>query len=196
MPKKIEIEVEQDEMLVLANKKGRLVLTTEGVSTCICLLIRGRVGGVPYIGMYHWPGFDESFDRKAPDVRAQAKEEVYGIISRLANMALETMSQYNTDSEPAPQLDYFHIIGGQHAVLTSVDASVGTELEVATLKKYAEDICDACFITFSDTVYRYDNYQTEGRDYLDLSFDTKSLQVKQHSKEEINETPSPGRRFG
>ncbi len=70
--------------LVVAEEAEHPYLITNGVSTCICLLLKGRFGGVGFIGMYHWDGFvDTGFDKKAPNAKNKAKKRLGDLIYSL-----------------------------------------------------------------------------------------------------------------
>ena len=67
------INVRQGNTTVVALENPDIGLTTGGISTCICVMAKGIVGGMPYLAMLHWEGFNASFDKHAPDATEQAQ---------------------------------------------------------------------------------------------------------------------------
>lgn len=100
---------------VVADVSQHPYLITNGVSTCICLMVKGTMGGVGYIGMHHWDGFDLSFNKHAPNAKKNAMRVINQLISNLSNAVLEEMRQYAVLPTEKPGLDAFITVGGERA---------------------------------------------------------------------------------
>lgn len=172
----MNISVGINEEVVVAVLDPSLSLTTTGVSTCICILVKGHVDDTPYIGMIHWDGFSVDFDKSAENAEDTAREKIDDVIFCLASAVLTEMKDYQEvpDDEKPPQLDAIYFIGGEHAVVGGVS---GTELEVEALKSCARDSCQEYFETSNATMYYYDNYRTSGTNFLDLVFDVSGVEI-------------------
>lgn len=160
---------------VVAEASKHPFLITNGVSTCICILLKGSIGGVEFIGMYHWSGFGLNLNKKASVAKVKAIERINDLIYTLSNTVRHEMEQY-ASSSTVPKLDAFYVIGGQRASEGEVCQS-GTELEISVLTAAAEDICSDYFYTSSDTLFRFDNYQTSGTEAMSIVFSFNDIEI-------------------
>ncbi len=174
------INVEVGETRVVKATDDTTCLMTSGVSTCICLLIKGRVGSVPYLGMMHWDGFSYEFDKNSRQVEKHARQAVDSLIWRLAYSVELEMKNYKHRRDEKPLLESFQIIGGERA---SKDLS-GTELEVQSLIHYSKRFCDKYFKTTDNTYYDSSVYLTSGTQDLDINFRLNDTEVITNGLEE------------
>lgn len=150
------IKVNANETEVVRLDAPNTVLTTGGVSTCICLLAEGDVEGIPYRAMYHWDGFDCSFNRQASNADQQADRIVDGLIRGISG---DILKRFRADNERA------------------AEGLSGTEHEVEALQRNAEKQCAKYFITSAKTTYDRRHYQTSGAQSLRIVFDASGVQV-------------------
>lgn len=166
------IKVNANETEVVRLDAPNTVLTTGGVSTCICLLAEGDVEGIPYRAMYHWDGFDCSFNRQASNADQQADRIVDGLIRGISG---DILKRFRADNERGvrPHLHALYLIGGERAA----EGLSGTEHEVEALQRNAEKQCAKYFITSAKTTYDRRHYQTSGAQSLRIVFDASGVQV-------------------
>jgi hypothetical protein len=69
-------EIKQNEMAVVEVVTGKEVISTPGVSTCICISVKGQYGTHPFIALFHWEGLDARFDKKAPGAEERARDAI------------------------------------------------------------------------------------------------------------------------
>ena len=93
------IDVKQNEKIVVPLDKPDVSLTTGGISTCICIMLKGRIGKMPYLAMYHWDGFDASFNKQASDAAIRAENELDDLILYFSVFILDKMQQFNKKNE-------------------------------------------------------------------------------------------------
>lgn len=148
-------KVEQEEMVVVPAESN--LLWTEGVSTCICLMMFGRVSARKFIAMYHWDGFATTMSKNDSDA---LKGAIFNIFRRFRLIIRKIMCSFDK-----PQLDFFYHVGGERATC----GLSGTELEVQELNKHAV-VAAKKYFDFSKHVF------FGGRHFL--THGDKSLRVK------------------
>ncbi|MFZ4077766.1 MAG: hypothetical protein ACOYKA_07260 [Legionellaceae bacterium] len=185
------VDVKQNEKIVIALDRPDISLTTGGVSTCICIMLKGRVGKMPYLAMYHWDGFDASFNKHASHAPSQAENELDDLILYFSVFILEEMKQFNKKNEEKPKLDAVYLFGGEHA---TEDVS-GTELEVETLRTAGNEIFKKYFCMSKKTTWVQEHYLTQGDQSLRLYFNASGVTRSYVDDVDIEEYSMQGSRF-
>lgn len=162
------IKVEQEEMIVIPAETG--FLWTEGVSTCICLVLLGEVAARKFIAMYHWEGCSTTFDKNASK---DLKNVIFNIFRKFRRTILETMT-----SRDKPELHFFYQIGGEKA---TSDLS-GTELEVQGLRQYAVPASKKYFKVSESGFFGGRNFLTHGSQSLRVKFSLNLLSCEDDEK--------------
>lgn len=165
------VDLKQNEKIVIALDRPDISLTTGGVSTCICIMLKGRVGRMPFLAMYHWDGFDASFNKHANDASIRAENELDDLILYFSVFILEEMNQFNKKNEEKPKLDALYLFGGEHAT----EEVSGTELEVETLRTAGNEIFRKYFCTSKKTTWVREHYLTQGAQSLRLYFNASGV---------------------
>ncbi len=140
--------IEQEEVRVVPARQSMLV--TEGVSTCICILMRGHIDAKPFLAMYHWDGLPFGFTVTPEAIGAVLQS----VVTRIESAIRLQMKKLDMTA----QLDYCHCVGGERR---TADLS-GTELEVQMLQEHLERVCAKYFIVKPTTEYIHSNFLTEG----------------------------------
>lgn len=157
----IIVEVEEDQIVFLPIKDNQPVqLNSYGVTTCMCLALYGHTSDAPFIGMYHWSGFNSGLDQGEEVV----SEDVYGLVSQLVTAARQ---QLDLDKDAPLFLDKFFVIGGEQ----QQEMLRGTEFEVNALKNYIETQCQEEFVFSDATGFYFYNYLTSGEQTLTIRMD-------------------------
>lgn len=168
------IEVEMNETKLVTLNEGRAVLTTGGVSTCICILMKGRImEDTPFLLMHHWEGFDLSFDKSAPDANHQAKLVLNNLFIELAGAVWDEQKNHTSSDEDdeSIHLDALYLIGGERAS-TSIS---GTEFEVDRLGEYAKELCEDYFDVSPATTYVRDHYRVNVANSMRIFFSSSRV---------------------
>ncbi len=151
-------KVEQEEMIALeAENNG---LWTEGISTCIGIMIQGSVDSKPFIAMYHWEGFSAYFDKKSASP-ATLKSEIAKVFRSLRNEIRKSLG-----SNTRPILNCVFHVGGEK----ETEELTGTALEVETLQRYGCVAVKKYFKCHDGFVFKGRNFVTEGNESLRLKF--------------------------
>ena len=165
------IDVKQNEKIVVPLDKPDVSLTTGGIYTCICIMLKGRIGKMPYLAMYHWDGFDASFNKQASDAAIRAENELDDLILYFSVFILDKMQQFNKKNEEKPKLDALYIIGGEHAT----EELSGTALEVETLQTAGNAIFNKYFNISKKATCLREHYLTQGGESLRLYFNASGV---------------------
>ena len=148
--------IEQEAVRVVPARQSMLV--TEGVSTCICILMRGHIDAKPFLAMYHWEGLPFGFTGTPEAIEALLQN----VVTRIESTIRLQMKKPRTIAE----LDYCHCVGGERR---TADLS-GTELEVQMLQEHLARVCAKYFIVKPITEYVHSNFLTEGNVSLRVMF--------------------------
>lgn len=149
-------KVQQNEMAVVEIVTGKEILYTVGVSTCVCLAVKGQYGAHPFLALLHWDGFNLNFDKHAPALEDRAFIEIDLLMRRFVTTIKNSFAA--SQRFERPELNYIFLIGGEKRASNLS----GTELEVEILKKYLPILCGKYFSVWSNTLFEYRNYLTDG----------------------------------
>jgi hypothetical protein len=155
------ISVHQEELIAVRGDDST-TLTAGGVTTCICIMVKGTVGSLPCIAMYHWDGFPVAHEI------ANDQNMIRQVFMAISQAMILAMRAYlpHTKKLKLPVLEALYLIGGERA---TPDLS-GTEREVSALKAYAQTACELFFITSVDTAYHADHYLTQNSEVIRVFF--------------------------
>lgn len=147
-------------------------LVTDGVSTCICIMVLGRVESKQFLAMMHWDGFDHTFDKNASHARELAGLKVHSLFADLAGEISSQLIPLRHDKrvKVTLSLDQLALIGGERAQ----DRLSGTELEVEALKQ-AKHYCESYFKVSDDALFIEDYYSTSGDHSLKIVFSAAEI---------------------
>ena len=165
--------VEQEEMVVIEIVSGKEILVTEGVSTCICIMIHGQYGAHPFLAMYHWDGFDVSFDKNDPEVWLRANDKIDMMIMRYVGKIKQTFTSRYANEKP--QIQAMYIAGGEKAT----PEQSGTELEVVSLRRFLPAICRQYFEITAESKLSFQNFLTgDNQSYaFDIEFSPRGVNL-------------------
>ncbi|GGI78111.1 hypothetical protein [Legionella impletisoli] len=158
--------VEMDECVFKLIKNDNDSLMTIGVTTCICLMFYGHLNTQPFIGMYHWSGFDRTFEDDEED-KGFFLDEVSKLIYTVYS---EARRQLQSSPSQKLHLNRLFIVGGerrQHNTQGELLVT-GTELEVQALKQYAIEQCNLYFCTPEKIEFQSINYLKTGDQFLNI----------------------------
>lgn len=144
-------KLEVQEMGVVPGKD--CILWTEGVSTCICILVQGTINEKPYLAMFHWDGLPSNFDRSSPHLALQLEAIVLRIFDSLRVYIKQRMG-----GREKPIMTSCICIGGERRSETLS----GTELEVEALNTYGMNACSRYFTVTSDATFLNHHFLTTG----------------------------------
>ncbi len=172
-------KIEEQEIGVVPGKD--CVLWTEGLSTCICILVRGTIDRKSYLAMFHWDGFPCHLDRCAPNLASQLE----GIVLRIFD-ALKLEIKRKMSSLKKPVMTSCICIGGEKRS----ESLSGTELEVDALNTYGMTACKRYFKVKKGATFLSHNFLTTGSVSLRVVFSFERLYCCDDSVpfEESNDT--------
>ncbi len=160
--------VNQEEIKVAASIEKKTLITT-GVSTCIAILAKGEANGIDYIALYHWEGFNASFNKNAEDALQLTQNHIHDVFIKIRE---EISCEFVMSPLDKPGLDALHIIGGQHGT----ENVSGTDLEIKALENYASE---ACAENFNVSDYMQITWEcfTDETDSLTIRFSADDIDI-------------------
>ncbi len=135
------------------------LLVTCGISTCIAIVAQGAFEGIPYLGLYHWAGFNgiESLEHQLT--------EIFSILST------ELLAKFGCPGDVRPPLNGLYIIGGEKAQSAADGALMisGTEAEVAALEENFMVLCQQYFDVEGEIDTVFHNFLTQDEESLTVN---------------------------
>jgi hypothetical protein len=118
-------EVKMNEVKVCPIITGEEELITMGISTCICIVLKGTCQDQPFLLMHHWSGIDEP---------TQSDEE---IIDELIALYVNIIGINFHVMDASITMNVIGIIGGQRRVVEEgIVTLTGTEREIAAIQTH------------------------------------------------------------
>lgn len=128
--------IEMSEVIACPIRTGEEKLITHGISTCICIVLKGTFDSKPFLLMHHWAGID------APGSDEENIEELISTYSNIIAMKFDDEDEDDDeddedDEAPSISINVIGIIGGERAVIEGGELSLtGTEREITALNRY------------------------------------------------------------
>ena len=158
--------VEMSEIVVYPIKIGNEVLETEGISTCICIALKGTYQDKPFLLMHHWDGLES----RKKSVEDQLVME--GLIDTYFFHIEQTLGAKGSSGIPIiPIIDTIAVIGGQKMEMSPEGEILltGTEREIILLNQWFLASL-AKLKSLAPTVrYHFAPFVTEGEDSVTVS---------------------------
>lgn len=128
--------VTMSEIKIFSNEDDIEGLETSGLSSCICIILKGIYLDKPFLLMHHWSGFDNEEEAK------NSKFVISNLISLYCQKLDEHFNITLTEDEDKAEIQACYVIGGQIKELSQQGELIlsGTEREIAALKKHLEPI--------------------------------------------------------
>lgn len=156
------------------------LLCTYGVTTCIAIIFQGSFHDIPYIGLYHWSGFNN---------KRNSQEEALNDI--FETLSLELQSEYYSDCDEKHSLSGIYIIGGERQQLGQ-DGSLqisGTEAEVTALQKNILHLCQTYFNIEDKLDLCFQNFITHGSESLSIKAFPNRVEYQTESSSFLERSP-------
>jgi hypothetical protein len=191
MPK----EVEMDEIAVSCfdeetSSTASPLLLTEGISTCIAIILHGRVNGRNFCAFYHWPGFP---DYIRLNIETEGISAIYNVF---INIEEKIRKKFIITSSYPITITAITIIGGEKKQINEHDELKisGTEAEVNLLKKYTAEICTEMFEVNPGVNPVFRNFLTKGASSIDIQVYANSIHYQKDSGKFFDQTRKDSRK--
>ena len=162
----MRMKVEMDDIGILSVQSGDEILKTNGISTCICLMLKGTFLDKNFILMHHWSGFVNH--------KTHPKRAMESLVSRY-NMALDDYFENDSDEFIKPLIVDVSIIGGQEKQLNDEGELLcsGTSAEIKAIQQLFLETLQEEFSLHVNLKTQFKPFVTKDEESLTVSFNAK-----------------------